>query len=202
MADFLHLPRDAALLDAQQRLPTRIAPFGVREVDAAAAEWGFNCGPGALCGALGLTPNAIRPLMGDFEEKGYTTPTLMAEVLRRYGRGHRETYRSDSPGRCRLDFGVLRVQWDGPWTRPGVPMRARYRYSHWATVAGDEVFDINAISAGGWLSRQEWERELIPWLIGETCPRGNGNWWPTHGWEIDVHESEALGSGDLETDGR
>ena len=30
--------------------------FGLEEAQAASDEWGFNCGPGALCAVLGKTP--------------------------------------------------------------------------------------------------------------------------------------------------
>ncbi len=117
----------------------RHAVFGVQEANAAAEAWGFNCGPGALCAVLGLTPDELRPKLGDFEAKGYTNPTLMAAVLRAHGVRHRQTYRSDLPGRFHLAFGLMRVQWAGPWTQPDVPMAARYRQTHWVAVAGDEV---------------------------------------------------------------
>lgn len=169
---------------ADQRVMRRRAVFDVLQANAAAEAWRFNCGPGALCAVLGLTPDELRPKMGDFEAKGYTNPTLMADVLRAHGVRHRQTYRSDLPGRCRVAFGLMRVQWAGPWTQPGVPMAARYRNTHWVALAGDEVFDINAICVGGWIALQEWETKLVPWLIREACPRGTGEWWPTHGWEL------------------
>ena len=160
--------------------------FNIDEASAAADAWGFNCGPGALCAVLDLTPDELRPKLGDFEAKGYTNPTLMASVLRAHGARHREVYRRDAPGAgCRLQFGLMRVQWAGPWTRPGVPMAARYRQTHWVAMAGDQVFDINAICVGGWIDRDEWEMRLVPWLIREACPKGSGEWWPTHGWEVE-----------------
>lgn len=160
--------------------------FTLDDAEAAGKAWGFNCGPGALCAVLGLTPTELRSDMLDFERKGYTNPTLMAEVLSRFGVSHRQTYRRDTGGaKCELAFGLMRVQWAGPWTKPGVPMAARYRQTHWVAVAGDEVFDINAMCVGGWIGRTEWETKLVPWLIREACPKGSGEWWPTHGWELD-----------------
>jgi hypothetical protein len=38
--------------------------------------------------------------------------------------------------------------------------------------------------AGGWLFCEEWANELMPWLQKECCPKGDGNWWITHSWEI------------------
>ena len=47
---------------------------------------------------------------------------------------------------------MLPVAWP---TRPGVPMAARYRMTHWVAMAGDAIFDINALCVGGWIARQE-----------------------------------------------
>lgn len=165
---------------------TMRAAFGVDEATAAGEAWGFNCGPGALCAVLQMTPETIRPHLLSFESKGYTNPTLMLSILAGLGVRSRSTYRSDEPqGKCTLAFGLMRVQWGGPWTRPGVPMAARYRQTHWVAVRGHAVFDINALCVGGWISSEEWAGKLVPWLIRECCPKGSGEWWPTHGIEID-----------------
>jgi hypothetical protein len=167
--------------------------FTAEEADRAVKEWGFNCGPGALCAVLGLTPEELRPLMGDFESKGYTNPTLMKEVLRRAGAAQFMVYRADKPGvdLPLMSHGVVRVQWNGPWTRPGVPMSARYRQTHWIAVrankTGKQVFDINALGDGrwrGWIPYDVWAYSLVPWLIGACVPKGDGGWWPTHGIEV------------------
>lgn len=159
--------------------------FGKAEAEAAAEAWGFNCGPGALCAVLGKTPDELRPHLGGFEVKGYTNPSLMFEVLRGLQVRHRQVFRSDAPKQeqLQLHLGLMRVQWDGPWTRPGVPMAARYRKTHWVAVCGDQVFDVNALSAGGWISWDLWSTRLVPWLIKAAVPGGSGLWWPTHGIE-------------------
>lgn len=171
--------------------------FTLDDAQAAADAWGFNCGPGALCAVLGMTPDEIRPHLLDFEGKGYTNPTLMANILRGLNIPFRRKYECavgpvdnrPLPGDWPR-FGLVRVQWGGPWTAPGVPMRARYRHTHWIAVRMDgdsgrrEAFDINALCVGGWLPFYEWANELVPWLIRECVPKGNGEWWPTHCWEI------------------
>lgn len=169
-----------------QRLVRRPIRFTVE--DANNCGWCFNCGPGALCAVLNLTPDEVRPLMGDFESKGYTNPTLMLDVLNRAGAKYRQVYRSDDPkGRIpKIQHGLMRVQWGGPWTKPGVPMRVRYRHTHWVALRNDnaEVFDVNATCVGGWMKATEWEWQLIPWLIKECVPKGDGTWWPTHALEV------------------
>jgi hypothetical protein len=162
------------------------------EAQAASDTWGFNCGPGAICAVLNLTPDEIRPKLGDFEKKGYTNPTLMKDTLTRCGVAQFQVFRADTPGVSmpRLTNGLVRVQWGGPWTRPGVPWAARYRQTHWVGVRDRglnetlQVFDINAMCAGGWIKFQEWESGLVPWLLKELCPKADGSWWPTHGIEV------------------
>lgn len=173
--------------------------FGLHEAQAAADAWGFNCGPGALCAVLGMTPAELRPHLFGFEKKGCTNPGLMALILQGLGvrwkpvfecTGAREPVSWVYPR-----FGLVRVQWSGPWTRPGVPVRARYRHTHWIAIDCGEaapatldertrVFDINAIADGGWCSWPAWANQLVPWLLRRAVPRADGRWWPTHCWEV------------------
>lgn len=169
------------------RVPT------LEEGDAASDAWGFNCGPAALCAALGLTPDEVRPHFGA-EWPGYTNPTRMANAIRSAGRTFIERYRGDDPGVELLSpsprrVSLTRIQWAGRWTAPGVPMRVRYRQTHWIAESHDDrleflVYDVNATSVGGWLTRAEWADQLVPWLLREAVPGANGRWWPTHVWEV------------------
>lgn len=149
----------------------------------------FNCGPAAICAVLDLTPTELQPLMPGFAEKGYTNPTLMIETLERFKARGRRIYRSDEPNAVfpKLQLGVVRVQWGGPWTKPGVPMRVRYRQTHWVAARKDstEIFDINAMCVGGWMPFTEWASQLVPWLIRECYPKADGTWWPTHALEVE-----------------
>lgn len=170
--------------------------FTLDDAQKAADEWRFNCGPGALCAVLDKTPDEIRPHLGDFETKGYTNPTLMASILRGLGVTFRRVYECAVKVENRSPdyptFGLVRVQWGGPWTKPGVPMAARYRKTHWIGIRERdtlcpprEVFDINAMCEGGWISWQDWCIYLVPWLMSETEPKWDGKWWPTHCWQIE-----------------
>ncbi len=163
--------------------------FTLADAQKAGDDWRFNCGPGALCAMLDMTPDELRPKLGDFERKGYTNPTLMKETLTRCGASQFLVYRADKPGigiPSKLGNALVRVQWCGPWTRPGVPWAARYRQTHWIGVRNNssKVFDINAMCSGGWISHDEWAHQLVPWLIGVCVPKGDGGWWPTHAIEV------------------
>lgn len=170
-------------------------------------EWGFNCGPAALCAVLGMTPNEVRPHLGDFEQKEHTNPTLMADILRRLKVPFDRVFESSrAPHRFDIrwpGFGLVRIQWEGPWTEPGRPMRARYRHTHWIAskmgapwghrivdphsghfLGGHKIFDVNALVVGGWISFAEWESVLVPWLLERDVPKATGKWWPTHCWNV------------------
>lgn len=167
--------------------------FNLDDARAAGEQWGFNCGPAALCAVLGKTPDEIRPDLGEFESKGFMNPTLMANTLRGL---HVpicrvfESARQPEPSTIKWPgLGLVRIQWAGPWTEPNRPMVARYRHTHWiasrgSVNTGHEVFDVNAMCAGGWMSFAEWSEELVPWLLKQVAPKATGEWWPTHCWEI------------------
>lgn len=158
--------------------------FTFEEAQAAAADWGLNCGPGAVAAVFGLTLEELRPHLGDFERKRYTNPTLMWSILNSLGATWRLVKRTKAWPR----YGLVRIQWYGPWTEPGVPMRARYRHTHWIgarwTGVDTEIFDINCMSVGGWVSRSVWTDQVVPWLLKECEPKADGRWGLTHVVEV------------------
>lgn len=161
--------------------------FTAEDQERAHAEWGSNCGPGSIAAITGLTLDQVRPLMGDFEQKGYTNPTLMWDVLDRRGIVWRKMKAPLSWPR----WGLARIQWHGPWTEPGVPARAAYRHTHWVGACSRPdsigVFDINALSNGtGWCSLEDWGEVLVPWLLAEVEPKSNGQWSLTHVVEVAI----------------
>ncbi|NQT91950.1 MAG: hypothetical protein HQ559_04245 [Lentisphaerae bacterium] len=183
------------MTDSEDRL-LRPIKFGVGMVNTASEEWGFNCGPGALCAVLHMTPEELRPHMGDFESKEYTNPRLMRSILRELLVRHEWlVFRGTPPeatGHEWPEFGLVRIQWDGPWCRDKAPMVARYRHTHWIAhrvqpyrdTGFRQVFDVNATCAGGWIPYDEWADKLVPWLLEECEPKANGQWWVTHAARI------------------
>lgn len=168
---------------------SRSVRFSIDEAQSA-ADGHFNCGPGALCAVADLRPEEALPYLRGFERKHYTNPSMMQEALRELKIPFQRVYECLGLGEARNPiypvFGLVRIQWAGPWTAPGVPVRARYRHTHWVAWDRDaaQVFDINAMCVGGWLDEQEWRTQLVPWLIREVAPKATGAWWPTHCWQI------------------
>lgn len=155
------------------------------DVNSANAAWGANCGPAAISAVLNLPLDDVRPHMGDFERKGYTNPTLMWAALKSLGVQFSCQRVNEWPA-----FGLARIQWEGPWTKPGVPMRARYRHTHWVGVNARNrhnigIFDVNAIGNGtGWCALNDWYETIVPWILDHCVPRADGNWHVTHSVEI------------------
>lgn len=165
--------------------------FTLEDANRASDEWGANCGPGALAAVTGRTLDEIRPLMGDFERKRYTNPTLMFECLKRTAVNWWAIPSIPT-------HGLIRVQWEGSWMDPGVPIGARYRRTHWIGIQNplhssmlDQVhidagiFDINAMSSGGWIAYRHWATILVPWLLEECVPKANGRFSFTHFIEVE-----------------
>ena len=159
--------------------------FSAEEQDRAHADWGANCGPGAIAAMVGMTLDEVRPHMGDFEQKHYTNPTLMWATLDRLGVSwHKLKEPLTWP-----EWGLARIQWHGPWTAPGVPVRVAYRHTHWVGACSRHgnigIFDINALGNGsGWCSLKDWGETLVPWLLQEIEPKADGLWSLTHAVEI------------------
>lgn len=166
--------------------------FTAADVDLAHDTWGLNCGPAAFAAILDLTLDEARRHFGpEFEAKRYTNPTLMFAALRSAQCRWRLLPGSRAVG-ASVDwptYGLVRVQWMGRWTDPGVPIAARYRMTHWVGAARRDaeigVWDVNAIGNGsGWCALADWSNTLVPWIM-EGYRGANGQWTLTHAIEVE-----------------
>jgi hypothetical protein len=171
-------------------------PFTEQEMIAAAGEWSCNCGPSALAFALQIGLDKVRGKIPGFEVKGYTSPTMMKAALANLGKPF-DVFPADVSNMFRSSYldsiNLVRVQWTGPWTKPGANPKWAYRASHWiaswvimeerghdgAMAYIDRVFDCN----GGIRSFETWKTEIVP-LLTALYPRADGGWFPTHVWRI------------------
>jgi len=99
------------------------------DIDEAGEAWGANCGPTALAAALELRHvERVRPYLGEF--KGFMAPRDMLAALGEAGVSVtvEKIIRRRTPW---PRYGLVRVQWEGPWCDEGVDPRAAYRYTHW-----------------------------------------------------------------------
>ncbi len=169
-----------------QKLSHPTYPFSEQELLEAYRAWGCNCGPAALAAMLSLKPNNVRGCLPGFDQKRYTNPTMMGEALKRLG------VKMEPAGDAQklTHYGICRIQWEGPWTRPEANPRWAYTRTHWIGAMvhplqpgwpGESqwVYDVNA----GWQTINEWEHTAVPEIISE-YKGATGGWWPTHRWEL------------------
>lgn len=142
------------------------------DADEAHATWKANCGPAALAALLGWPVMATRRLFPRYPAQPWTNPTHMKAALDAAGVRHRNTA-------TRVPHALWFIQWNGPWDAPGVPVTVAYRHTHWIAAARGLVYDVNA---GEWISRAEWEAELVPHLLAAT-PKATG-WRVRTGIEV------------------
>ena len=167
--------------------------FSLDDAQRAADTWGANCGPGALAAVMDMTLDEVRPYLRGFDQKRYTNPTMMLDALRDL-KAKWTRVKTVWP----FGKGLVRVQWEGPWTEPGVPIRARYRHTHWIAarqigenIWNQEIFDINCMCVGGWVPLTEWATQVAPWLMKECAPKSYiGRWHATHVIEVTTEGRE------------
>lgn len=157
-------------------------------------DWGCNCGPASLSFALQKTLDEIKPAMQHvgFIEKRHTNPTMMANALRYLGviwSTVKVPVRNAEGG---MDIeplfngdriSLVRIQWTGPWTKPGALQKWAYRQTHWVATWQERsvplVFDCNA----GIRGLDGWEMDIVPMLTSQYS-RADGGWFPTHIWKV------------------
>lgn len=162
-------------------------PFTEQEFQTAVVEWGCNCGPSALAFACQLPLAAARAAIPEFDRKKYTSPTMMKAALAFLNRGFVEAKPATIENMFVHGPSLVRIQWTGPWTKPGSNPKWAYGYTHWiatwrpgpAIEGGPlDVFDCN----GGAMTFDRWEEEIVPLLT--SFPRADGGWLPTHIWRL------------------
>jgi hypothetical protein len=173
--------------------------FTLADLEAANAAWFCNCGPSALAAIMGLTLDEVRVHMPTFEDKGYTNPTMMFDALRSIGvRWSWTSVNVAEQPPTWPRYGIVRIQWEGPWTGPGVPIAARCRFTHWvgacrgqplcATARSDHdvgIWDVNALAKGtGWATLPNWRSVLVPHLTAD-IKLASGGWHITHAIEVE-----------------
>lgn len=171
--------------------------FTADDLDRAHATWHCNCGPGSVAAILDLTLDEVRPSFSaaGFDVKRYTNPTMMFEVLTACGRPWQrvQTSRLSGSAAHMPQWGLFRIQWQGPWTHTDANPRWAYRHTHWIGAAKRQsdgsigVFDVNAMRAtqagDGWVALADWESVIRPAITAE-IPRATGGWHITHAIEV------------------
>lgn len=152
------------------------------DIDAAHAQWKANCGPCSLAAILKKDVNDVRQFLNGFDKRGYMNPTHMKEAL--HLAGQHFTIKKTIP-----TFGLAFIQFTGTWTKPGAPIAAAYRHTHWVGVAHPKPFwtflyDVN-IEGGQWVEKMWWEENVLP-LIADAHKGADGKYFIRTAIEIIV----------------
>lgn len=183
------------MLLLQPTRPSKLIEHAVRfngsDIDAARQAWHCTCGPVAIACVLNLTLDEVRPYVGS-DYCGWMNPTQMRNALERAGvtvnEIDRETiYRPIGPrggGVLAANYGITRIQFAGPWTKPGVPPAVAYRYTHWVASAADEQgFPDLHDNNWGWMTMGQFFENMKE--LASEIPGATGEWWPTHIYEVE-----------------
>ncbi len=173
-------------------------PFTELQAQTAYETWGANCGPNSLAFSLQIPIDDVRGKIPGFEEKRYTSPTMMKAGLAAFGKTvtcfpGMAGLKKENP-ECPRGMNLVRIQWTGPWTAPGANPKWAYRQTHWIccwrvelpeTPLGHILCPVNVFDCNGGIRRlTEWEKEIVPALTAQT-KRADGGWFATHVWGLD-----------------
>lgn len=158
----------------QTRLPVSV-PFALYtppDVEECANDWGANCGPASLAALAGISLAKIKPYLVGFAGRGYMNPTHMRDACLKM---NLPVARQTKHWPTVNDVALVFVQWGGPWLKPGVPVGAAYRNTHWITLVGEAAYDVNV---GRWVHRADWcdPRDGVAAEIMKHVPRCDGTW--------------------------
>lgn len=146
--------------------------YSPKDTEAAYDAWGANCGPCSLAAMAGVPLEEICPHLGEFASRRYMNPTHMYEALKSLDLRVARTSK-DMPSRN--DIAMVFVQWGGPWLKPGVPVGAAYRNTHWIAYMPGAVYDVNV---GHWVATADWTdpKDGVAVEILKHVPRADGTW--------------------------
>lgn len=144
------------------------------DLDAENDRWGANCGPGALAAVLGKPIAAVRPAFPWFPASTWTNQRRMEQALHAMGARWRADRAVDALGVG--EAGVALVQFEGPWTAPGVDPRRAPPHTHWIGVArvpfverglpvSEPMLFAYDVNDAPWFPMEAWERFTLPKLL-------------------------------------
>jgi hypothetical protein len=182
-------------VNSPSKAQSRSLRFTGRDIEASYRAWKCTCGPVALAVVFDLTLDEVRPLVGA-DYRGWMNPTQMEQAILRAGgqfseRDRSRLYRPTGPNQYGCPImalhGITRIQFAGPWTAPMADPREAYRFTHWvASVPVGDGYSMACDNNYGFMNLGEFFRNMKE--LSSQVPRGSGEWWPTHVYEITVPE--------------
>ena len=96
---------------------------------------------------------------------------MMGAALKRLGTAYELTKGLKTATLCN---GINRIQWEGPWLKPGVPPAAAYKHTHWVAHWAGWVL-CTAVESYRWVPVAWW---------AEVLKHSGEAWHVTHHYEL------------------
>lgn len=168
-----------------------VLPYTLLESAQAHAEWNAMCGHHSIAAAVGVGLDAIRD--AGVPLKGWMSPTMITRTLEalhvQFTQRHLSPARSPANVLSAPSPQILRMQFEGSWMRPGVPVGAQYQRTHYIALFGppeqpalimDPLLNACGIHAvDDWLAKAR-----TPDYLAESSFKGTTGWHFTHTWRL------------------
>ncbi len=148
-------------------------PYTSQESAAAHAEWKASCGHHSIAAACNIPLNKVKEACPKLT--GWMSPTMVSQTLEKLGKCPR-CYKENKTMNQPPDHivAICRLQYEGRWMEPGVPMAARYKETHYVAIVGgalvmDTTHDTNILLP--WERWKSWADEYTA-----TRPRKSTGW--------------------------
>lgn len=148
--------------------------FTVADSQSAHQNWKATCGPHAIAAACGLSLEEVRGAIENY--RGWMNPTQVSNTLRNLKRSFTLQSQLKTQKLCE---GINRIQWEGPWLKPGRPATEAYRHTHYVAHIQGMVL-CTACLAAEWIPVDEWRKHHL-----ETEPASPFH--VTHHWRLSPH---------------
>lgn len=124
------------------------------ESEAAHKQWKASCGPHSIAAAMSLKLEDIRQAMltAGISYKGWMSPTYVSRTLDTLGAKYDLAKGLKTMSLCE---GINRIQWEGPWLKPGVHPRIAYFHTHLVAAFGEMVL-CTCCENAKWIDHAEW----------------------------------------------
>lgn len=140
-------------------LSSPVLRFTAEESARANKDWKATCGPHSIAAACGIALDQVREQLEYFGDyKGWMSPTQVQRVLLRLQKPFRlDRWNIKTSELCN---GINRIQWEGPWLKPGVPARVAYRHTHWIAHFNGWVL-CTACLPSEWITVEDWRHHHL-----------------------------------------
>lgn len=158
-----------------------LLPYTPEQSQQAYDEWKAMCGHHSIAAATHASLDRVKQACPKLV--GWMNPTMIGTTLHNLGARTKCLTRLPDDTRFLFTPGrrVMRIQFEGSWTGPGVPPAAAYKHTHYIAVIDELVMDP-MVDSNMLISLLDW-LETEQYRVLQDVPKATG-WHFTHCWEV------------------